>query len=195
MTGRLVASLTTHRVRQLGRYRLKTLWPMQPSCITLKLRAFITITWADILDKVSKHYQLFVNVFLPSCLLCNFFHFLSKRLYLLQLLLSFRLERKNTLELRMILPHMVGGPQIPQTYIAPFYEHWATSVLCTAFSKVPCVSHRLTTLLALSCFSSLYCSIKGALCFSHCCAKLTSRCALASTTLWMIKTKFVKWEF
>lgn len=32
-------------------------------------------------------------------------------------------EKKNTLELRTILPHMVGRPQIPQTYIAPLYLH------------------------------------------------------------------------
>ena len=41
----------------------------------------------------------------------------------------------------------------------------------------------LTALLALSCFNSLYWSIRGALCCSHCWAKFTSRCALESTTL------------
>lgn len=46
-------------------------------------------------------------------------------------------DEKNTFELRTILPHMAGGPQIPLTYIV--------------------TSH----------FGSLYCFIKGALCFSQ----------------------------
>ena len=147
MTGRLKASLTIHRVRQLGRYRLKTLWPMQPSCITLKLRAFITVTWPDILDKVSKHYQLFVNVFLPSCFLSNFFHFLSKRLYLLQLLLSFRLRTRNTKRKK--------------------YTRIKNDLTTHGGRTTDSTDLHCTILSALSHFGSLYCFFKGDLCFSQ----------------------------
>lgn len=76
------------------------------------------------------------------------------------------------------LKSFLGRPPVTFT----FGSQWSLAfwnVVKIPWSKEEAV----TTLLALSCLSSLYWSIRGALCLSHCWAKFTSRCALASTTL------------